>query len=300
MERPKLEVADIFRRYGEAYREKHGASMSTAQRRVMTAIELCRTAALGGQIEQCDQCGHRRICYRSCRNRHCPKCQSLARAEWIQHRQAELLDCEYFHVVFTVPEEIAAIAYQNKEVVYGILFRATAETLRTIAADPKHLGAEIGFFAVLHTWGSNLLHHPHLHCVVPGGGLSPDGKSWISCRPGFFLPVRVLSRLFRRLFLEYLQHAFDAGKLQFLHWPGKAPGPLRVCPLPGTSTKSRMGRLCQGALCRPPAGARLCWQVYSPRRHFEPSPAGHRSWSSALPVERLSRQRSAESDDAFC
>ena len=231
MERPKLEVADIFRRYGEAYREKHGASMSTAQRRVMTAIEVCRTAALGGQIEQCDQCGHRRICYRSCRNRHCPKCQSLARAEWIQHRQSELLDCEYFHVVFTVPEEIAAIAYQNKEVVYGILFRATAETLRTIAADPKHLGAEIGFFAVLHTWGSNLLHHPHLHCVVPGGGLSPDGKRWISCRPGFFLPVRVLSRLFRRLFLEYLQNAFDAGKLQFLHRPGKAPGSLRSLPV---------------------------------------------------------------------
>ena len=217
MERPKLEVADILRRYGEAYREKHGASMSTAQRRVMTAIEVCRTAALGGQIEQCDQCGHRRFCYRSCRNRHCPKCQSLARAEWIQHRQAKLLDCEYFHVVFTVPEEIAALAYQNKAVVYGILFRATAETLRTIAADPKHLGAEIGFFAVLHTWGSNLLHHPHLHCVVPGGGLSPDGKKWISCRPGFFLPVRVLSRLFRRLFLEYLQHAFDAGKLQFFN-----------------------------------------------------------------------------------
>lgn len=215
MDRPKLEVADVFRRYDEAYREQHGASMSTAQRRVMTAIEVCRTAALGGQIEQCDTCGHQRICYRSCRNRHCPKCQALARAKWIQRRQAELLDCPYFHVVFTVPEEIAAIAYQNKEVVYGILFRATAQTLRTIAADPKHLGAEIGFFAVLHTWGSNLLHHPHLHCVVPGGGLSPDGTRWVSCKPGFFLPVRVLSRLFRRLFLEHLQNAFDSGKLQF-------------------------------------------------------------------------------------
>jgi Transposase zinc-binding domain/Putative transposase len=179
MDRPKLEMAGVFRRYGEAYREKHGASMSTAQRRVMTAIEVCRTAALGGQIEQCDQCGHQRICYRSCRNRHCPKCQSLARAEWIQRRQAELLECQYFHVVFTLPEQLAAIAYQNKEVVYSILFRATAETLRTIASDPKHLGAEIGFFTVLHTWGSNLLHHPHLHCVVPGGGLSPDGTRWI-------------------------------------------------------------------------------------------------------------------------
>ena len=215
MDRPKLEVANVFRRYGEAYRKQHGASMSTAQRRVMTAIEVCRTAALGGQIEQCDACGHQRICYRSCRNRHCPKCQSLARAEWIQHRQAELLDCEYFHVVFTLPEEIAAIAYQNKQTVYGILFRAAAEALRTIAADPKHLGAEIGFFAVLHTWGSQLLHRPHLHCVIPGGGLTPDGLRWISCRPGFFLPVRVLSRLFRRLFLKHLQAAFDSGKLQF-------------------------------------------------------------------------------------
>ena len=211
----KLAVADIFRRYGQAYREMHGASMSTAQRRVMTAIELCRTAALGGQIEKCDACGQRRICYRSCRNRHCNKCQSLARAEWIEHRQAELLTCEYYHVVFTVPDRIAAIAYQNKEVVYNILFQATAETLRTIANDPKHLGAEIGFFAVLHSWGSSLMHHPHLHCVVPGGGLSPDGSRWVPCRPGFFLPVRVLSRLFRRLFMEHIQNAFDSGKLRF-------------------------------------------------------------------------------------
>ena len=215
MDRPKLEVADIFRRYGTAYREKHGASMSSAQRRAMTAIEVCRTAVLGGHLEQCDQCGHERHAYNSCANRHCPKCQSLARAEWLEDRRSELLDTQYFHVVFTVPEQIAPIADQNKKVVYGILFRAAAETLRTIAADPKHLGAEIGFFAVLHTWGQNLLHHPHLHCVVAGGGLSPDGTRWISCRPGFFLPVRVLSRLFRRLFLEYLLTAFDAGKLEF-------------------------------------------------------------------------------------
>jgi hypothetical protein len=215
MDRPKWEVADIFRGYGGEYREKHGASMSTAERRVMSAIELCRTSALGGQIEQCDQCGHRCICYQSCRNRHCPKCQSLARAKWIEDRRHELLNCEYYHVVFTVPDKIAALAYQNKEVVYNILFQATAETLRTIAADPKHLGAEIGFFAVLHTWGSALLHHPHLHCVIPGGGLSPDGTRWVPCRPGFFLPVRVLSLLFRRLFLERLQNAFDDGKLRF-------------------------------------------------------------------------------------
>ena len=215
MERPKLEVADVFRRYGPAYRQQHAGSLSRGQRRVMSAIELCRTAALGGHLEQCDSCGHQRPAYDSCRNRHCPKCQSLARAKWLQDRQAELLPVEYFHVVFTVPEEIAALAYQNKEVVYNILFRATAETLRTIAADPKHLGAAIGFLAVLHSWGQNLLFHPHLHCVVPGGGISPDGKRWIACRPRFFLPVRVLSRLFRRLFLEYLKAAFEAGNLQF-------------------------------------------------------------------------------------
>ena len=215
MARAGPEVADIFRRYGAAYRETHGASLCTAQRRVMSAIELCRTAALGGHIERCDRCGHQRICYNSCRDRHCPKCQSLARAEWLEHRRSELLDTHYFHVVFTVPQAIAAVALQNKKIVYNILFRAAAETLRTIAADPKHLGAQIGFFAVLHTWGQGLVHHPHLHCVVPGGGISPDGTRWISCRPNFFLPVAVLSRLFRRLFLDYLRKAFDAGDLQF-------------------------------------------------------------------------------------
>ena len=215
MDRPKLEVADVFRHYGAAYRQEHGASLSKAQRRVMTAIEVCRTAVLGGHLEQCDQCGHQRNAYNSCANRHCPKCQSLARAQWLQDRQAELLNTQYFHVVFTLPEQIATIAYHNKRELYGILFRAAADTLLAIAADPKHLGAEIGLFAVLHTWGSNLLHHPHLHCVVPGGGLSPDGTEWISCRAGFFLPVRVLSHLFRRLFLQYLIKAFDAGKLEF-------------------------------------------------------------------------------------
>jgi len=217
VDRPKLEVADVFRRYGDIYRQQHGASMSVAQWRVMNAIEVCRTAALGGHLERCDQCGHERNAFNSCRDRHCPKCQCLARAQWIEERQSELLETGYFHVVFTVPEEIGAITYQNKDVVYGILFQATAETLKTIAADPKHLGAEIGFFAVLHSWGQNLQFHPHLHCVVPGGGLSPDGQRWVSCRPGFFLPVRVLSRLFRRLFLESLQKAFDSGKLQFFN-----------------------------------------------------------------------------------
>jgi predicted Zn-ribbon and HTH transcriptional regulator len=215
MPRGAAEVADVFRRYGQVYRQQHGASLSTAQRRVMTAIERCRTAALGGHVEQCDSCGYQRISYNSCRNRHCPKCQSLARAEWLEHRRSELLTTPYFHVVFTVPQEIAAIAHYNKGLVYNILFHAAAETLQTIAADPKHLGAELGFFAVLHTWGQTLLHHPHLHCVVAGGGLSADGSRWISCRPNFFLPVRVLARLFRRLFLASLHKAFDANKLAF-------------------------------------------------------------------------------------
>ncbi len=210
-----LQVADVFRRYGEAYRQQHGASLSTAQRRAMTAIELCRTAALGGHVEQCDSCGHQRIWYNSCRSRFCPSCQSLARAQWLEDRKSELLDTEYFHLVFTVPHEVATIAYQNKAEVYDILFRAAAETLRKIAADPSHLGAEIGFFGILHTWGQNLLAHPHAHFVVPGGGISPDGTRWIACRPGFFLPVRVLSRLYRGLFIYYLKNAFAAGKLRF-------------------------------------------------------------------------------------
>lgn len=215
MDRPALTVGDIVRRSGEAAQSAAGRGLSTAQRRVLSALASCRTAALGGHVEHCDHCGHTRVWYNSCRNRHCPGCQSLARAAWIEDRAADLLDTEYFHVVFTVPQAIAAIALQNKAVVYRILFRATADTLRTIAADSRHLGAAIGFFAVLHTWGQTLMHHPHLHCVVPGGGLSPDGTRWIACRPGFFLPVRVLSRLFRRRFLEALQDAFDTDQLHF-------------------------------------------------------------------------------------
>jgi len=210
-----LEVADVFRRFGPAYRRTHAGSLARGQLRVMSAIELCRTSALGGHVEQCDACGELRIAYNSCRNRHCTKCQSLARAKWLEQRQADLLDCQYFHVVFTLPEPIAAIAYQNKRLLYNLLFQVTGRTLQTIAADPKHLGAQIGFLAILHTWGQNLLYHPHLHCVVPGGGLSPDDSRWIACRRNFFLSVRVLARLFRGLFLEQLQLAFDAGQLNF-------------------------------------------------------------------------------------
>lgn len=181
----------------------------------MRALELCRTAELGGHIDQCDSCGHHSISYNSCRNRHCPKCQSLKKAEWLDARQAELLPVDYFHIVFTLPDSLAAMALQNKQVVYDILFRAAAETLRRIAADPKHLGAEIGFIAILHTWGQNLMHHPHIHCLAPGGGLSPEGNRWISSRKSFFLPVRVLSRLFRRLFTEYIRDAYGKRNLHF-------------------------------------------------------------------------------------
>src|ERR1700740_185024 len=215
MERPKLEVADVFRRYGAAYRQQHGTSLSIAQRRVMTAIEVCRTASLDGHLERCDCCGHERPCYDSCRDRHCPKCQSLGRAEWVERRTSEVLPTHYFHVVFSVPEQIASLAYQNKEVVSGILFRATAETLSTIAADPQHLGAQIGFFAVLHSWGQNLLFHPHLHCLIPAGGLSPDHTRWIHPRYPFFLPVEVLSLVFRGKFVDTLQRRFQQRQLIF-------------------------------------------------------------------------------------
>src|SRR5712672_2451287 len=212
---PALEVADIFRRHGEAFRQAQAGHLGRTERRVMGAIEACRTAALGGHVERCAECGLIRIAYNSCRNRHCPKCQGPARAAWLVERQAELLPVPYFHVVFTLPATVAEIAFQNKARVYAILFKAASETLRKIAADPRHLGAEIGFIAVLHSWGQNLHHHPHVHCLVPGGGLSLDGTRWVSCRPGFFLSVRVLSRLFRRLFLEKLIAAHKAGHLKF-------------------------------------------------------------------------------------
>ena len=200
-----MEVADIFRAHGPAWRRVQAGHLSLGQLKVMSAIERCRTAALGGHVARCEKCDHIHIAYNSCRNRHCPKCQGAAAQAWLADRQAELLPVPYYHVVFTLPAPIADIAYQNKAAIYAILFRATAETLLTIAADPKHLGARIGLTAVLHTWGSALTHHPHVHCVVPGGGLSLDGQRWVSCRPGFFLPVRVLSRLFRRRFLEDLR-----------------------------------------------------------------------------------------------
>jgi Putative transposase/Transposase zinc-binding domain len=215
MARPALEVADIFRDHGAAWRTANAGHVSLGQLKVMSAIESCRTAALGGHVARCEDCTHTIVAYNSCRNRHCPKCQGAAAKEWLAERQAELLPVPYFHVVFTLPAPIADIAYQNKAVIYDILFKTSAETLITIAADPKHLGARIGITSVLHSWGSAMTHHPHVHMIVPGGGFSADGQSWIACKPNFFLPVRVLSKLFRRVFLEKLVAAHDAGRLTF-------------------------------------------------------------------------------------
>jgi len=215
MGRPALEVADIFRAYGPAWRQAQHGHLSLGQLKVMSAIEQCRSAALGGHVLRCDACEQVEIAYNSCRNRHCPKCQASAAKRWLEARQADLLPLDYYHLVFTLPAPISAIAYYNKALIYDLLFEVAAETLRTIAADPKHLGAQIGVTLVLHTWGSALTHHPHVHGIVAGGGLAPDGERWVACKPGFFLSVRVLSRLFRRRFLEELDQAHRSGRLQF-------------------------------------------------------------------------------------
>jgi len=215
MARASLEVADIFRQHGAAWRLSHQGQISRAQYKVMSAIECCRSATMGGHLLRCTSCKQWQIAYNSCRNRHCPKCQASAAKRWLEQRQKDLLPVEYFHVVFTMPSAIADIAYQNKAAVYNVLFKAASETLLIIARDPKRLGARIGTTMVLHTWGSAMTHHPHVHCVVPGGGLSADGERWVACRPGFFLPVRVLSRLFRRLFLDKLMEVYLAGELEF-------------------------------------------------------------------------------------
>jgi hypothetical protein len=214
--RASVEVADIFRVAGPAYRTAHAGHLSLAQFKVMLAIEHCRTAALGGHVEACEDCGHSRIAYNSCRNRHCPKCQGAAARTWLAEREADLLPVGYFHVVFTLPAEVAGIAFQNKALLYDLLFRAASETMLTIAADPRHLGARVGITAVLHTWGSAMTHHPHVHMIVPGGGIALDGKRWVSSRPAFLLPVRVLGKLFRRLFLTRLIALHDAGRLAFV------------------------------------------------------------------------------------
>jgi hypothetical protein len=227
VQRPALEVADIFRAHGAAWRHAQHGHLSLGQLKVMSAIERCRSAALGGHQLLCPSCAERQIAYNSCRNRHCPKCQGSAAQRWLQDRQADLLPVEYYHVVFTLPAPISAIAYTNKEHIYGLLFDLAAETLRTIAADPRHLGARIGATLLLHTWGSQLTHHPHVHGIVPGGGLALDADRWVACRPAFFLPVRVLSRLFRRRFLEELQQLHRRGELRFFGEHAELADPTR-------------------------------------------------------------------------
>ena len=262
MRRPGLEVADIFHRHGAAWRRANAGHLSLGQLKVMSAIESCRSAALGGHVERCEDCGHSRIAYNSCRNRHCPKCQGAAARDWLAAREADLLPVGYFHVVFTLPAEIAPIAYQNKAVVYDLLFRTAAETLLTIAADPRRLGAHIGITAVLHSWGSAMTHHPHVHMIVPGGGISLDGSHWMRCRPGFLLPVRVLSRLFRRLFLARLADTHMAGRLAFL---ARSKAWIEGRPLLRTSRRSRK-RTGSSTPSRP---------LPDPRRYSPISPATH-------------------------
>ena len=292
MSRPALEVADVFRRHGDAWRAANAGHVSLAQRRVMTAIEVCRTAALGGHVERCEDCAHTRIAYNSCRNRHCPKCQWRAAERWMAARQAELLPVPYYHVVFTLPAALGAIAYQNKAKVYGLLFKAAAETLTTIAADPKHLGAEIGLTAVLHTWGQNLDHHPHVHCIVPGGGISPDGERWVGCRPGFFLPVRVLSRLFRRLFLEGLVALLRCRATTVLRDLAGARRAAASWPISRRCAKREWVVYAK----RPFAGPSKSSPISRATRTVSPSAtAGSSSYrrSCRLPLEGLSRQGDA-------
>ena len=266
MSRPSLEVADIFRGHGPAWRRANAGHVSLGQLKVMSAIENCRTATLGGHVARCEECAHSQISYNSCRNRHCPKCQGAAAKDWLAAREADLLPVPYYHVVFTLPAAIGDIAYQNKAVIYDLLFKASAETLTTIAADLKHLGARVGITSVLHTWGSAMTHHPHVHMIVPGGGISLDGERWVACRPDFFLPVRVLSRLFRRLFLEKLIATHQASHLN-LRRSCRSRRPAGVRGISGTTTPSRMGGLCQTPVRRATGRAGLPVALYPPRRH---------------------------------
>ena len=272
MARPALEVADIFRDHGAAWRHANRGHVSLLQLKVMSAIENCRTAALGGHVARCEDCAHTTIAYNSCRNRHCPKCQGAAARQWMAAREAELLPIPYFHVVFTLPSAIGDIAYQNKAVIYDLLFKASSETMLTIAADPKHLGARIGITSVLHTWGSAMTHHPHVHMIVPGGGLSLDGSRWISCKPNFLLPVRVLSKLFRRLMLEKLLAAHAAGRLQFFGSHAHLADAKAFAAFLAPLSKKRWFVYAKRPFAGPEGRARLSVALHPPRRHLEPPP----------------------------
>src|SRR5205823_6149878 len=295
--RPPFEVADIIRQHVESFVEKNRSWLTWLHLRVLHAIESCRTAALGGHRDRCPRCGHRAISFNSCRNRHCPKCLTSARNKWLAERSKELLPVGYFHVVFTLPHELSWLALQNKKVVYDLLFRTSAATMLEIAADPKHLGAEIGFLSVLHTWGQNLLHHPHVHCVVPVGGLSADGARWVHPRDRFFLPVKVLSRVFRGKFVARLKREFSPQHARV----ARPLGPPRRCgSLPGVSPgalSTRLGRLCQTAVRRTRARAPRPRALHAPRGDLESSPGQRGRRSRHVSLEELRTRQRVKADD---
>ena len=299
MNRPPLEVADIVRCAGQSFVERSRKWITWQHQKVLLAIARCRTAALGGHRDQCSDCGHSAISYNSCRNRHCPKCQGNARLHWLQARERELLPASYVHVVFTLPRELAPLALQNKRLIYNLLFHASAATLLEIARDPRHLGAEIGFFSVLHTWDQRLQHHPHVHCVLAAGGLAPDHSRWISSRRSFFLPVKVLSRVFRGKFVAGLKTAFQCRRTPVPRTSLTACGTARLRLLAAGTVPSRLGRLLQTAFRRARTRAALSRRLHSSRRHLQPQVGCSRRGQRYLPLARLrSRQQEADHDSA--
>lgn len=289
-----LELADVFRSHGDAYLRDHAANLGRGERRVIGAITACRTAALGGHVEHCDACGATRVAYNSCRNRHCPKCQGAARAQWLSARKAELLPAPYFHVVFTLPPAAAEIAFQNKALVYALLVRAAAEATMTLAENPRRLGAKIGLLAVLHTWGQTLTHHPHVHCVVPGGGVSLDGTRWIACKPSFFLPVKALARVFRRLLLVGLEAAFEKNALCFLGELAPLSEPRAFARTHQIPAQIRLGRLRQASLRRPRAGPCLSRPLHASRGNRQLKARSHQRRRDRVHLQGLSAQRAPE------
>ena len=300
MNRPTLEVADIIRASADSYWQRHRSHLAWQHRKVLDAIARCRTPALGGHRDQCTRCGHQAISYNSCRNRHCPKCQGNARTKWLAARCSELLPVPYFHVVFTLPHELSTLVLQNKRLLYDLLFRASAATMLEVARDPKHLGADIGLLSVLHTWGQNLQHHPHIHSIVPAGGLTRDRSGWIAASPRFFLPVHVLSRVFRRKFADGLTQLFDQNKLQFHGSIISLAQPDRFHRFVHKLFRQKLGRLRQASFRRGRTCPPLPGSLHSPRCHLQPSSRRLPRRSSLLPLEGLRSWRQAEAHDPSC
>ena len=298
MSRPLLEMADIVRCAGQSFLEHSRKWINWQHRKVLLAITRCRTAALGGHRDRCTGCGHTAISYNSCRNRHCPRCQGNARRRWLEARERELLPTPYVHAVFTLPRELAPLALQNKRLIYNLLFHASAETLLEIARDPRHLGAEIGFFSVLHSWNQRLQFHPHIHCVLAAGGLAPDHSSWISARRSFFLPIGVLSRVFRGKFVAGLRNAFHRGELQFHGNLLPLAAATRLRRLAAGTVPSRLGRLLQAALRRTGTCAALSRRLHPSRRHLQLQAGRSLRWQRHLPLARLRPRQQEEAHDS--